>query len=364
MAAPNLDEFNTATTVEIMPSVADGFFKAGPIIAYMKANRMKLFEGGTEIQENILFKPMTGGFFQRGTSFNTNRKQTTAGTRFSMKRAYVNVTEDIGDIEIELRSPHAAFDKVRSDLANAALTFSAILEIAAWQHGQDLTGAGGDNQLPAFNGIAEALNDGVTASWDGSTHAAYGGQTRADLGKALYPAGQQTPGTYYINPNVNGKITNHIMEHSYLSCQVGQEYPKMGIGANRVMGYINELYAGMQKLTDTVEPVIGWPGLKFKLATLINSQYAPGEDGEDDPDIGNYYTGAGAGEVLAWINPGGEGDDAFMRLHLSASDKFQFGFTGWKVGRGDIEVSGQILFAGNLVWRMLRLMRVLHGIKG
>lgn len=364
MAAPNLDEFNVATTVEIMPSVADGFFKAGPIIAYMKANRMKLFEGGTEIQENILFKPMKGGFFQRGQSFNINRQQTRAGTRFQMKRAYVNVTEDIGDIEIELRSPHAAFDTVRTDLANAALTFSAILEIASWQHGQDLTGSGGANQLPAFNGVAEALNDGVTASWDGSKHLSYGGQVRADLGEALYPAGQSTPGTYYINPNVNGKISNHVLEHSYLDCVIGQEYPKMGIGANRVMGYINELYAGMQRLADTVEPVIGWPGLKFKQATLITSQYAPGEAGKNDPDIGNYSTGAGNGEVFAWINPGPEGDDAFMRLHISASPKFQFGFTGWKVGRDDIEVSGQILFAGNLIWRMLRLMRVLTGIKG
>jgi hypothetical protein len=364
MAAPNLDEFNVATRVEIMPSVADGFFKAGPIIAYMKANRMKLFEGGTEIQENLLYRPMKGGFYQTGQGFNTTRSQTTLGTRFKMKKAYVNVSEQVDDIEIELRSPHAAFDKVRTDLANAALTMSAILEIASWQHGQDLTGVGGANQIAAFNGIAEALNDGTTASWDGSTHASYGGQARVDANKALYPAGQATPGTYYISPNVNGKISNHVMEHTYLSCVIGQEYPRMGIGANRVMGYINELYAGMQRLADTVEPVIGWPGLKFKQATLITSQYAPGEEGENDPDIGNYSTGAGNGEVFAWINPGPEGDDAFMRLHISASEKFQFGFTGWKVGRDDNMVAGQILFAGNLIWRLLRLMRVLTGIKG
>jgi hypothetical protein len=362
MGAPNLTEFDTATTVEIMPSVADGFFKAGPIIAYMKANRMKLFEGGSEIQENILFKPMKGGFYVRGNSFDTTRRRTKLGTRFQMKTCYVNVTELIEDIEIELRSPHAAFDTVRTDLADAALTMSAILEIAAWQHGQDLVAAGGNNQLAAFNGVEEALNDGITASWNGNKFPSYGSQVRADANKALYPAGQNTPGTYDINPFLNGLLSNHVMETSYMSAVIGQEHPKLGVGANKVMSIINELYAGMQKLADTIEPVISWPGLKYKQATLITSQYAPNSQGENDPDIGNYLTTNG--EVLAWLNPGGEKDDAFMRLHISSSPKFQFGFTGWKPGRDDNMVAGQILFAGNLVWRMVRLMRVIHGITG
>lgn len=368
MAPPNLDELNVGTTVEIMPSVADGFFKGGPIIAYMKANRMKLFEGGTEIQENILYKPMKGGFYQDGAgSFDVTRRQTTAGTRFRMKRAYVNVTEEVGEIEIELRSPHAAFNKVRNDMANAALTMSAILEIAAWQAGQDLTGQGGLNQITAFNGIEEALNDGTRASWRGFTFPSYGGEVRANVNRALYPAGQEVPGTYYIDPNVNGPLTNHILEHSYISCEVGKEYPRMGVTTKRGKGFVNELYSGMQRLTDTVEPVIGWPGLKFKQATIISSEYAPGADGVNDPDIGNYLvptTANSGGEVFAWLNPGDEGDDAFMRLHISASPKYQFGFTGWKVGRADTEVSGQILFAGNLIWRMIRVMRVLYGIRG
>lgn len=361
MANPNLTELETATVTEIMPSIADGFFEAGPIVAYLKNDRMKPFDGGLDIQENFLFRPMKGGFYQKGGAFNVTRGQTRAGARFEMKKAYVNVTEHLEDIEIELRSPHAVFDTVRADLAQAALTLSAILEIAIWQYGQDLSGSGGANQVAAFNGIEEALNDGVTASWNGNKFPSYGGQVRADVKKALLPAGQKVPGTYYINPNVNGKINNHILEHSYLSCVIGKEYPRMGITTNRCYGFINELYAGMQRLADTTEPVIGWPGLKFKQATIIQSQYAPGQDGENDPDIGDYNAD---GEVFLWLNPGGEGDDAYVRMHIAASPKFQFGSTGWKVGRDDTMVSNQILFGGNVVFRMLRLSRVLHGITG
>ena len=112
-------------------------------------------------------------------------------------------------------------------------------------------------------------------------------------------------------------------------------------------------------------PVIGWPGLKFKQATIVESQYMPGVDGINDADIGDYSSpqGTGAtGETLLWLNPGGEGDDAYVRLHIAASEKFQFGFTGFKVGRDDTMVAGQVLFGGNLIIRTPRLMRLLHGI--
>ena len=42
--------------------------------------------------------------------------------------------------------------------------------------------------------------------------------------------------------------------------------------------------------------------------------------------------------------------------------KFAFGFTGFKGARQDNQVAGQILFAGNLTVKALRLSRVLYGI--
>lgn len=356
MAEPNLNELNTATTIDIMPSIADNFFKSGPIVRYCKEERMKLFPGGTGIQENFLYKPMKGAFYQKGDQFDITRSQTKTGMQFQVKKAYVNVTEYLEDVEVELRSPHAVFDTVKADLANAAMTMSAILEIAIIKFGQNV---GGDDRLPAFNGFEEALTNGTDTTYSGKTFPSYGGQARADVNGALNsPVG-------IIPANIAGPINNHVLEHSYQSCVIGEEHPKLGVTTSLCMGYINENYAPMQRLVDTVDPVIGWPGLKFKQATLIQSQYMPGAAGVNDADIGNYLTPTGtgpAGETFLWLNPGGTGDDAFFRLHISESPKFQFGFTGFKVAQDDTVVAGQVLFAGNFIVRTPRLMRFLYGI--
>jgi hypothetical protein len=39
----------------------------------------------------------------------------------------------------------------------------------------------------------------------------------------------------------------------------------------------------------------------------------------------------------------------YMELYVSANKKFQFGFTGFKEAQNTIDVSGQFMFAGNLV---------------
>ncbi len=361
MADPQFDELNTATRKDILPSVADDFFKNGPTLRFCKEKRLRIFKGGTGVQENFLYRPMKGGAYPRGGHFDITRRQTKTGLLFNLRTYYVNVTEYVEDIEIEMRTPAAVFDTVKTDMANAALTLSAILEIALWKHGQPIdAGFVLQDRSLEMNGFAEALSDGANASYDGNTYRTYGGQSRVDgsVGTALNsPAG-------VIAAYVNGNITNRILEHSYQSCVLADDHPVLGITSNRGMGFINESYQGQQRLVDTVEPTIGWPGLKFKQATLVESQYFPSQDGVNDPDIGNYLNTALQGEMIGWINPGGEGDDAYFRLHMSASPKFQFGFTGFKVAQDSTMVAGQVLVACTLTVRAPRLMRILYGIRG
>lgn len=349
MPEPQFNEIDTATRKEILPSVADDFFKNGPVIRYCKEKRMRIFKGGTGIQENLLYKPMVGGAYARGSKFDITRRQTKTGLYFTFKTYYVNVSEHIEDLEIEMRTPEAVFDQVKVDMSNAALTLSAILEIAIWHHGQ----AG---RLNHMGGFAEALTDGTSTQWNGGTYTTYGGQSRIDgvIGTAL----NSPTGLIPANVGPAGAITNRILEHSYQSCVIGEDHPVMGITSNRGMGFINENYQGQQRLVDTKEPVIGWPGLKFKQATLLESQYFPSQDGVNDPDLGDYSADS---EMLAWLNPGGEGDDAYFRLHMSASPKFQFGFTGFKVAQDSTMVAGQILAGVQFTVRAPRLMRIVYG---
>ncbi len=150
------------------------------------------------------------------------------------------------------------------------------------------------------------------------------------------------------------------MEHTYLSCVVGSEHPKVGITTLRAFGYLNEHYMPMQRAgIDMVEPEIGYSGIKFKNAVIVPSNYMPGAGGEVR-ETGNFL--ATAGETFLWYNPGPQGRDSYVRLWMPKSKKFQFGFTGWKTVVDGTQLSGQILVAVQYVNRSPRLSRLLHGI--
>lgn len=348
--AIQLDDVNTTTTKVIMPGVVDGYFKAGPFIAMAKARFTRKWTG-PQIQENFMYKPMKGGAYAKGGTFDISKRQTRTGLLFSPRYYQVNVTQFLEDLEVELAGPTAAFSTIRTDMQQAALTMSAILEIAAFRHGQNISAA--NNRSLEINGLEEALSDGVQASWGGVTFPSYGGQTRADVAPAL-----TTPTGVVASPNVAGPISYRILRHSYFSCVLGNEAPTVGLTTNRCMGYISENFLPHQ-IIDTTQPEIAWPGLKFDKATIMMSQYCPGADGVDDPDLGNYNAAA---ETFHWLNFGPQGDDAYIRLYIAQSSKFAFGFTGFKGARDDNQVSGQLLFGGNMTVRALRLSRSLYGI--
>lgn len=345
----SLDPVNTAATKNIMPGLADDFFKADPNLEYLK-NRHHVYPGGPELQENLIYKPMIGQAYAKGTGgFNISKRQTFTGLRFGPKYYEVSIPEYLEEVEIEVAGPSAVLSMVKTDLGNGALTMSAILAIDMYHGGQNL---GGLDRTLHLNGMAEAFNDGVNAQWDGITYTSYGRQTRADLGAAI-----KTP-TGLIPANVNGSITYRVLEHSYQSCVIGREHPVLGTTSNRCMGFIGENFQPHQKV-DSVEPVIGYTGIKFKQSTIVESQYIPGQDGENNADVGDY---SAAFENFIWTNPGPEGEDAYIKLRISVSPRFQFGFTGFKPAQDNTVVVGQILFAGNFTCRAVRLQRWLFGI--
>ncbi len=184
----NVPEFEVATRKHITPGLVDGYFLGGPLMAYHKNDRIELFGGGTEIQDNFLFKPMIGGAYKRGgNAFNTTRRVTKAAIKYGMKLYYVNITEFLEDLEIELATPEAVFSTVKVDMQNASLTLSEILEIALMSYGQDASAVGGEDRSAEINGIPEALNDGINASYQGLTFPYYGGQLRSAVAPALTP---------------------------------------------------------------------------------------------------------------------------------------------------------------------------------
>lgn len=351
MGIVNLDPINTATTKNIMPGLADDFFKNDPLLEFMKT-RHHTYPGGPQIQENFLFKPMIGGAYAKGVGgFNISKRQTFAGLLFGPKYYEVSVPEYLEEVEIEVNGPTAVMSMVKTDMGNAALTMSAILAVDLYQGGQNI---GGVDRTLHINGLAEALSDGLVASWDGQTYLSYGQQTRLGVSPAL-----NTP-SGLVGANINGAITFRALEHTYQSVVLGKEHPVIGVTTNRCMGYIGESFQPHQ-VVDSVEPTIGYTGIKFKQATIVESQYCPGADGVNDANIGNYNN---ASETFWWLNPGPEGEDAYLKLRISVSPLFQFGFTGFKPAQDNTVVVGQVLAALNVTCRSPRLQRALYGITG
>jgi len=345
--AVQLDDVNTITTKDIMPGVADNFFKSGPVSAYLRARFTRKWVG-PQIQENYLFKPMKGGAYKKGGQFDITKRQVASGILFTPRYYDVNVTEYLEDLEVEQTGPHAMFSRLKLDMSTAALTLSSILEIAMFHHGQNLAG---DDRSAELNGLEEILTNGTDATLFGNTFPSYGGQTRVDVSPAL-----NSP-TGLVAANAGPSLMFRVLEHSFMSCVIGNERPRAGFTTNRGMGFIAENFSPQQKI-DVMDPEINWPGFKFNTATIMASQYAPGQDGVNDPDIGNYNATT---ESLIWLNPGPQGDDAYLRFYIAQSPKFAFGFTGFKGARDDNMVAGQILFAGNVTGRSPRLSRWLFG---
>ena len=143
-----LDDVNTVTTKTIMPGVVDNFFRSGPLMAYLKSRFNRKWIGPT-IQENYAYAPMRGGAYRKGSTFNITKRQTRTGMLFTPRYYETNVTEFLEDTEVEMAGPNAMFSIVKTDMAEAALTLSGILEIAAYRNGQNV---GGVDRTPRSTG--------------------------------------------------------------------------------------------------------------------------------------------------------------------------------------------------------------------
>lgn len=349
--AINLSIANTIATTRIMPGVVDGFFKMGPLTRMLRARFNRRWAGPT-IQDNFLYAPMQVQAYKKGDTFGTDSKQTFAGCQFGPRYIEANITEYLEDLEVELTGPTAAFSKLKVDFWNAATTLSAFLEVNALKNGQNV---GGVDRTAFINGLEEALTNGTQTTYSGATFPSYGGQLRSSVGQALI-----SPTGLISSPSV-AATSFRVLEHSYQSCVTGDETPQLGLTTKREIGFIGETFLAHQ-IVHTTQPEIAWPGMKFNQATIVQSDYCPGQDGVNDADLGNYHAD---GETFWWLNFGPQGDDeAYIRLYLAASELFAFGFTGFKGARGDTKVSGQILFGGNLTVRggAIRFMRALYGL--
>jgi hypothetical protein len=244
------------------------------------------------------------------------------------------------------KGPLAVFNLIDSRMTTAYQTIGAQMAIAQYLNGINA------NYTPNFNGLAEAINDGTTVSWDNSTYPLYGGITRnGQVGAAL----NSTP------TNVNGPIIYNTLENTYGNAEFGNIQPNLGVTTVKGYSYIKEKFQTQQRFNDTQDPAIGFNGLKFNAATLVKSRYVPGSDitttspqSTSNLTAVQYLTEMSGGaitaypaltvsssETLFWLNA----RKPYLNFYVSDSPRFGFGFTGFKPAQGNTKVVGQVLAA-------------------
>lgn len=341
-----LDDLNTSTQRFIVPGIIDNVFKNDPLLAYMKKNNIEKFPGGTQIQENLVYAAMpNGGAYADGQTSVLDIVQVETGATFYPKNYWVPVAISKNQVQVFNKGPEAVFRLVDSRLQNAALTMSALLAIALYNEGQSAT------RTLELNGVAEALNDGTNNSWTGAAYTTYGTLTRnGTIGAAL-----NSPMTGPTS-NVAGPITYKILEEGYNSVVIGDEYPNLMVTTNLGMSYIKEKFQPQWRV-ETQDPKIGFNGVKFNQAMVIQSQYAPGTVAPPDATKLGWTT-VSAGETLFYLNT------KYWRLYVTDDPEFGFGFTGFKPAQDTLIVGGQYLFTGNVTCQSPRLNKQLFAITG
>lgn len=316
---------------------------------------------------------MIGSAYARGDNFNIAKRQTLAGALFDPKLYEVSVPEYLEDLEVINKGPLAVFSLIETDLANAMQTISAIIAIAIARHGQASGGAVVDNRILEVNGWSEALNDGVTNSWDGNVFTTYGTATRNGIvGSAI----NSIPKWCGTAAGATAPLTYSLLEESYQTASIGREEPNLGVTNKAAYAFIKERMQVQQRFGQERDPYFGATAMKMNSANILKDDYFPSLIyGQNDPDIGSWltanFTSSSApatqsglptstvvtpGEVFTWFNT------KKWHLRITNSQLFGFGFTGFKPAQDNTRVVGQILAALNLECVSPRLQKQLYGI--
>lgn len=345
-------------------ALVDAIFNVSPTLAYVKENLKLMFDGGRFIQESFLYAPLIGGAYVKGSNFDISRKQIEQAGQFGIKYMQVNVTFAKEDIQVENAGDAQIFSLVTEQVETAYKQIGQYLAIGMFMQGQGAGNSYTPNLSANVNGLAEALNDGSAASWDGNTYTTYGTITRGGaVGSALN----------LVPTNVNGTLEYPALEEEYgKACFGGGDF-EPNLIATTVLGFsfLKEKFQSQQTYESKTNLELGITGMNFNGAMVVKDRYVPGSQisARVDPivnafldstvAVGTAYPTLSAESL--WIlnarNP-------FINFYMSSDPEYQFGFTGFKPAQDNTIIAGQILWAGNLTVPVPRYHRQMFGITG
>lgn len=339
-----LDPINTIVTKEIIPGVADNVFRNSPLLAMFRKNSLEPYNGGPSWQENFLYGVLPIEAYVPGDTFTLSAPQIATGGTVTPRYYNVAVVAQLEKLKIEMNGPRAVFSYIDLLLQNAALTMSARLSNDLYRHGQNQ----GTDRTKFLNGLDEALSDGSTSGFEGTTFANYLTVPRSSVDSAL-----NSPMTSPA-ANVAGPISHPILEQAFSSVTIGSEKPDLIVTSNNGFSYIKLAFAPQQRF-ETSDPELGFQTIAFNGAKIVADQYCPGSRVATSADGVVGYS-AIVGETIWFLNT------KYFRFYVSTDPLYGFGFTGFLPAQDNSIVAGHYRFAGNFTGQAPRLSRYLFGV--
>lgn len=340
-----LDQVNTIATKIIAPGVVDNIGKSGPLMAALRKNCSKTWEG-FQLQENLMYGLLNGQSYAPGANIPANQVQVATGATFTPRYYIVPVPVVLEQVLVEMNGPTAKFDHVDMQLQAAAITMGAMLAVDCYKHGQNVT----TDRTLKINGLEEAYNDGTNAGPMSATFTTYGTLTRnAEVESAL-----NSPMTG-PTANVNGAISMSALEQAWQSVQYGTEKCDLITCSNNAYSYIKLAFASQQRFEST-DGQFGFKNIAFNGSEIIADRYAPGTYSPTAREAAVLGMAALSGETI-WFH-----NTKYLRFYISNQPLMAFGLEPFIPANDSSLLVAKYRFAGTLTSTSNRMGRVLFGI--
>ncbi len=259
MADPTFDQISAATLSDMAQDIVyDEFFVEGSLQRKLRASgALDEYLGGTIMQEPFQYNRVSGGAIAPGSDVTVIQKQILAATAFNPKLYVEQVPMNLWQTNVVNSGPAARVKLADLYMSNAVQALNTDLGIDFYRHGQAAPSGVGDNRVVFINGAAEAMNDGITSSWDGNYFPYYGGQLRNGvIGNVL----NSIPIWFGDQLGNTGQISYKSIVEMYLNCV---QEPEIGVCNKALYSYLLERQEPKQNFAQEKDASIGLVGLKF-----------------------------------------------------------------------------------------------------
>ena len=283
MADPLFPEIPATTVNEIKDGyIWQNAYVATPLQRYFRASgAYDPFGGGAAMETPFFYAGAQGGAIPPGQDVTVNRVQILTANLFNPKLYEKHVLIEEFSLQVLNAGLNARVSLLEAYMEQMLEGLDFQIEGDMFRHGQAAGAGVADNRIYSINGFSEAINDGVTPSWDGNVFPTYGGQTR----NGAINAGLNSTPIWLGDSSGNPAPPNYQQLLKGYKLAIGR--PTLGVTGWSGYTAIAAAFQRQQRYEIRSDQNINWSGIKFEDATIFDDDIVPTPNPK--PSIANLF---------------------------------------------------------------------------